>query len=355
LNWPELPPLAALRHCAHTARGLALSTALSFTSLAVAAQPQAVDAPRLQGTFVQLLSKHGNWSRAEWERLFDCFQALRLSLVVVQWSVYDDIAFFPSPAHQTVPNPPLETILQLAEQHGMQVMVGLSSRSDYWQRIGRDAAQTQAYLGTLLQRAADTAVRAAPLAARYRSFAGWYLSEEVDDLNWQEPRARKALFQYLNTLGSRLRSITPEARVAISGFANAQTHPQAIEAFWNELLLRAPALDLVLFQDGVGAGKLQLEQVAAYLDAVGNAARVNKRELRTVVEVFRQTSGPPLTQGPFEAVPASLESIQRQLELAAAHSSGNLAFGIPEHLCPLGGPQAAQLYEGYVDELRKAK
>jgi Domain of unknown function (DUF4434) len=353
VNRPDLPPLAAWRHCARAARRVALSTALAVVSLAVPAQPLA--APRLQGTFVQLLSRHGDWSRGDWERLFDCFHELRLSLIVVQWSVYDDIAFFPSPAHQTVPNPPLQTILQLAEQHGMQVLVGLSGRSDYWQRIGRDVGQTQAYLGMLMQRAADTAVRAAPLVTRYPSFAGWYLSEEVDDLNWQEPRARKALFQYLNALGSRLRSITPEARIAVSGFANAQTHPQSIEAFWNELLLRAPALDLVLFQDGVGAGKLQLEQVPAYLDAVGHAVRMHKRELRTVVEVFRQTNGPPLTQQPFEAVPASLESIQRQLEMAAAHSSGNLAFGIPEYLCPLGGPQAAQLFERYVEELRKAK
>ena len=102
--------------------------------------------PRLQGTFLQLWSTHGTWTEETWRRLFGYLERLRVTELVVQWSVYADIAFYPSERHTPVPQPPLSTILRLAAQRGMTVLVGLASDPAFWSKVTREPALVQSYL-----------------------------------------------------------------------------------------------------------------------------------------------------------------------------------------------------------------
>src|SRR4051812_35250480 len=83
------------------------------------------DGPRvqLQGTILQLTSANAAWPEAKWIELFDRFKRLSLSQLVVQWSTYDDLAFYPTATFTTPAHPPLPTILRLADQAGMTVLV----------------------------------------------------------------------------------------------------------------------------------------------------------------------------------------------------------------------------------------
>jgi hypothetical protein len=135
--------------------------------------------------------------------------------------------------------------------------------------------------------------------------------------------------------------------VAISGFANGRTDPRAFGDFWRHLLAAA-GIDVVFFQDGVGAGKLSLAEVPLYLTALRQAVQSQSRTLQVVVELFRQVS-----ERPFRAQAASWDRVGRQLEIAGCFSPGGiLAFSVPEYLTPLGGPEADRLFKAYLQFIK---
>ena len=313
----------------------------------VGSAPEAMAKPGLRGTFLQLSAAHGDWPPEKWAQLFDYFRQLKLTRLIVQWSVYDDLAFFPTKNFGQVNRPPLETILKLADGAHMEVLVGLAYDSQFWARIEREPKLVEIYLRRLRLRSQEAAEAVLPLAQAHPSFRGWYLPEEVDDVNWQKREARRVLVEHLRDLGQFLRRLTPTARLALSGFADGRTDPQTLGHLWRELLAEAP-LDLVLFQDGIGAQKLSLEDLPLYLTAVRQAAVSPGRHFQVVVELFQQVSAQP-----FKARPAPWPRLERQLALASKYSdTGAVGFSVPEYLTPWGGPAAARLSEAYLGWLK---
>ncbi len=325
--------------------GLFLLLALTAT---LAATP--FPARRFQGTFIQLLRTHGEWPPQDWAKLFRYLKELQLSQVIIQWTVYDDLAFYPTPSGPQLPNPPLETILHLADEAAMGVYVGLVYESRYWAQIRQPLPQLEQYLGRLRSHAVAVARQLLSMVQRHPSFQGWYIPEEIDDTTWRAPDVRAVLYTHLNRLSAQLHQLTPTNRTALSGFANGRLDPQAFESFWSGLL-RGASIDVVLFQDGVGTRKLALAEVAVYLIAMRNATQAHQRELKIVVEIFEQVAGPPLNDQPFQATPAVPERIRQQMEASAAYAPTLVAFSIPEYMTPLGGPAAAHLFETYKKEL----
>ena len=308
--------------------------------------------PRLHGTFIQLSQAHGAWSEDSWRRLFGYLAQLRTGEIVVQWTAYDDMAFYPSTRLSPVAEPPLETILTLADELDMTVRVGLAHDSAFWSRINRDPATVAVYLRDLQARSESVARELVPLIRRHRSFRGWYITEEIEDATWKDERARAALFDYLRRLTLSVRALAPGASVAVSGFSNAETAPATFGAFWTSLL-RAASIDVFMFQDGVGAGKQRLSFLPLYLAAAHEAAQTAGRELQVIVEVFQQLNDP----SGFKAVPAPFDRVARQIDLAAMYSStrGPVAFSIPDYMTPLRGVEAERLFQAYVRSRVTAK
>jgi hypothetical protein len=268
--------------------------------------------------------------------------------LVVQWSKVDEVTFYPTgrapaPAAAAV----LPAVLRHADEHGMKVTVGLAHDTAYWTKVARDPALVAVYLAAQEQRSVAVARELVPVVAPHRAFAGWYITEEIEDGSWKAPKAREVLFDHLRRLAGRVHAVRPGATVAISGFSNAETDPATCFEFWRALLRAAP-IDVLMFQDGVGARKQRLSFLPLYLGAVRDATAAAGRDLQVIVETFDQVSDTP-----FKAVPAPWERLERQLALAAAHSSrrGVLAFSIPEYMTPLGGAEAARLFERYLRAL----
>ena len=322
---------------------MVVTLAVLWCNYSVASEKPVIPAARIQGTFLQLTAAHGDWQPANWARLFDYFKELRLSQLVIQWTVFDDLAFFPTMAGRQTPRPPLSTIMQLADAAGLQVWVGLSHDPKFWDKIRRDPKLVEVYLRRLRLRDEAIARELAPQLQTHPSFRGWYITEEVDDVNWQEAPAREILFAFLRDLSAFLHALNPGATVALSGFTNARLDPKTLGLFWNKLL-GAAAIDKVLFQDGIGAEKLTLDELPLYLEALHQAARAQSRRLQVVVEIFRQVH-----ERPFRAQPASWERVARQLEIAARYSTdGIMAFSVPEYMTPAGGTEAANLFKAYL-------
>jgi hypothetical protein len=306
----------------------------------------------LQGAYIQLVNENGAWDKARWRTLFDGFHKLQIRNLIVQWAVYDQLAFYRSQRFETIPAAPLETILALADDAGIRVMIGLSHDSAYWERISKN--DKRSYLIERLSRNMAVAAELSPLASAHPSFAGWYISEEVDDINWRQTDDREALFSYLRQMSVFLRVKNPRAKIGVSGFANAETPPSEVQTFWLELLTRAGALDRVYFQDGVGVGKLHLNNLGDYYQAIKNATQATRREFAPVIEVFEQTAGPPISEGEFAAVPTNLPRLLRQIDIAESFSKHCVAFGVPEYLTPVGGESAGNLYHAFVESMQGA-
>jgi hypothetical protein len=311
--------------------------------------PRAETVPPIQGTFLQLRADQP-LTNAALRGLFLELRRLGLSHVVIQWTVAGTKAFYPSDTFESVPEPPLEPILELADEFGVGVRVGLAHDPQFWEKINLDSrpGDVHAYLQWLRQRSATVARELTPLVSRHRSFKGWFLTEEVDDVNWLSPERRTELRSFLSELRETLRSFGQSTSVAVSGFSNAYCDPSTLEAFWRELL-SATRIDVLLFQDGIGTHKLELPYAALYLAAMKRAAAESGHSLGVVVELFEQVGGPPLNDGPFKAVPASMDRLAQQLVLAGNASTAEvLAFSVPDYMVPAAGPQAQRLFDDYV-------
>ena len=310
------------------AAGLAVPFVVRPYGLALALAERS---PMLSGTFLQLLTEHRTWREEQWVRLFDAFRRLRLSRVIVQWVISESQPFFASPRAGVVRSP-LQMIFELGEKTNIQVIIGLVHDPDYWLRITQPSATVAGYLANRESRIVQLLTEIAPLARNYRSFAGWFMNEEIDDINWHEPAATSVLYSYLQRVSDYLRLALPGAPIAISGFSNAHGTPAQLEVFWRELLSAAPAIGTVLFQDGIGARKLTLENLSQYLRAVRAATDATGRRLWSVVELFEQTGGAPLDSGEFRASAAPFPRVAAQLQVEAAYASALIAFSAADYL-----------------------
>jgi hypothetical protein len=305
-------------------------------------------APRLGGTFIQLLEEHGSWSSSRWDELFQNFHSVGIDELIVQWSVLNGTAIYPSHTFRSIPNAPLENILARADAAGMRVLIGLAHDSDYWAEVQRDPHAVAVYLRKLRAKSDSAARELAPAVTQHSSFAGWYISEEVDDVNWRKTEARTVLFDHLTVLARELKKLTPKAVISISAFSQAKASPQAYQQFWDEFFQRVQ-VNAVLFQDGLGVNKLDLHDVPLYLQALRDAADKNGRTVQCVVELFSQVAGPPIDKSEFRAVPAPIARIREQLETAAKYSTGQIVgFSVPEYMTPGGGDAAGELLAQYL-------
>jgi len=305
----------------------------------------------LQGTFIQLVDENRSWPKQRWQELFAQLDALKIKQLIVQWSVIDGQAFYKSSSFKPAEQPVLDWIMSLADERRMNVMVGLTHQSSHWKMVG-NADQRPKYLTDELGRIAQNVDEIHELVKGHPSFGGWYISQEIDDLNWKEETSNEQLKSFLFQTTMLLKTVTPQAKIGISAFANSATAPQEIESFWSHILKQVPNLDTVYFQDGIGVHKLSLSTLPAYYSAMKSAVAANKREMVPVVELFMQTSGLPVNDGAFAATPAPLSRVLEQVTLAEAHASKHVAFSVPEYLSYMNGQAARDAFNSYIDYMK---
>ena len=273
-------------------------------------------APRapFSGTFLQLTRAHRQWPEARWQELWGQLRALGAARLIVQWTQDGD--------------EPLLDLLPAVFASGLAIDLGLVHEPRYW-------TEGAAAFAGIEERARALLPRLRPFASR-ANFHGWYITTEVDDVRWPNPTARAQLAAHLKATVKAARRVR-RAPVAISGFSNGALSPVRLAEFWHRLL-RETGVSQLLFQDGVGAGKLTLQQLPDYYLAL------RRVPVLPVVEIFQM-----VRETPFEAVAAPLQRVERQLELAG---NAPLAFSLPEYATPGGVTGAAELYQALKGTLR---
>src|SRR5207302_1657094 len=312
------------------------------------ADPQAEAAcPRLKGTFLQLTDAQLARPAAEWRQLFDELRTIGINTLFLQWTVLDRKPLFQQARHETAANTPLASILDLAARSGIRIWFGLDLDSSYWEEIKQPAEMLRRYFRRRLQDLAgflddlNATTTGAP-------FAGWYIPDEIDDRTWLDPGKRAVLKKYLAETVSLLRARRAGSKVAISGFSNSFADPDLLASFWADVI-RASGIDLLLFQDGVGEGKVALENVGLYYEALNRAVRGVGAQLGAVVELFSL-----MPDG--RRLPATVDRIREQIATASPLTSfPAVAFSVPDYMSHLAGRQAGDLLSNFLSAQRNCR
>jgi hypothetical protein len=333
-------PVRALR-CASWLFVIALAAPLIINTSASAS------CRGLQGTFLQLTEAQAVRPAHDWSRLVGDLRSIGISDLFLQWTAVERKAFFHTAALDALANTPLPNILDLAAHAGIRVWIGLSLDTRYWEEIKQGPDLLRAYFYRRVRELRGFVDDLNSMVSR-APFAGWYITDEIDDRTWLDPTKRALLKRYLADTVSLLKARRSGSKVAISGFSNSFADPDLLAAFWVDLL-EGSGIDLLLFQDGVGEGKVAIEDIPLYYEPLNRAVSRTGGQLGAVVELFSL-----MPNG--QRVPAMIARIREQIAAADRLTSfPPVAFSVPDYMSNLAGPEASGLLANFLATKRRCR
>ena len=284
--------------------------------------PSFIEKKVLTGTFVQLFGKD-DWSEAQWEAFLSEIKSLGMNTLIVQYTAfknaYNDITWFDSQNTFTIQKSKntLPRLLKVAENQGIEVYLGLYFDETYWQHQ-TDASWLELHARYCIEIAQE-------LQAQFgnsKAFKGWYIPHEPEPDAYHTDE-QIALFRdvFINPIAHKLHQWGNKP-IAIAAFWNsALTSPEQLQHFMAELS-KSP-LEIIMLQDGVGAGHVTLEQLKTYYLSAEKGLFVENPNYKgafwTDLETFAYT--PPYP-------PATFDRVEQQLmiELAIPRISKAVSF-----------------------------
>lgn len=143
-------------------------------------------------------------AQAQWAKLFAEVREQGFDTLVVQWTQFGD-AFSSGGEHAWL----LQRVRD-ARAAGLHIVLGLESDPAFFKMLDKKKGDDMAgYLQELARHNAEVAHRwAGDLGSD--AIAGWYLPMEIDDVRWNDPKARVQLRDYLSTEQRQLDGILPK-------------------------------------------------------------------------------------------------------------------------------------------------
>lgn len=279
-------------------------------------------------------------SPAEWRAWMSDLRGTGVSRLIVQFVVWEDQWVLVSePGEQGgAKEQKLSQILEAAHGQGIQVWLGLWGSETWWSAIDtkRSDAEVAQYLTSRIPKMAALAQALVP-AMRHEAVVGWYVSDEIDDINWVTPQRQAMLEAWLKQVTEDLHALVKKP-IAISGFADGlRTHAADCQAQWQRWLRAAPLIDEVLLQDGIGACHNRLPGTPGpqpqatwpeLLEAVDQAAQAHQRRCTPVVELM--VTEDCTVQHP-KMHPAPVDRVAAQFALARAVHAEVMTFSVPHY------------------------
>lgn len=293
------------------------------------AEPLTVrDLPGVKGIFLQPGAANLARDEAYWLDLFQKLRKENMDTLFLQWSAEPGKVFADLEMENHEKQPFLEKIFQAAREAGIKVFLGLYQETTYWQQIPapRDVLENFFYLRVAANERLLEQVH--KKFGQEAALAGYYIPDEIDDLNWRTPDRIGLYNGYLKLMVERIRKADPQRPVAVSTFFRSRTSPR-IYAENVFAILKDTGINWLLIQDGAGENNPAEPYRALYFEKL----RENKPqgiELAGILELFSRTS----REGePFAAVAAPQERIGRQLNEVRRYFEHVVAFSL-EYLEP---------------------
>jgi hypothetical protein len=223
------------------------------------------------------------------------------------------------------------------------VVVGLWF-GDAWNTDDKTQAATYS---TPLSRSTAVAGEIAALYGASPAFGGWYIPQEVNDLEWPTGSPQLPLLRnFLRDMAAAAKA-AKAAPVYLAPFYGPWRPADDLQAWWDATLAVATGIDVLIPQDGVSAHADGDVDVPHYLAAMQAAAVGRGRSFGATIESFRQTDGYPVNGNAFAAIPMPIASLKSQLwEAKAAGATSFVQFEYP-YMQATRGAAYAQLYSDY--------
>ena len=318
-----------------------------LTTYAAATDNSAV----LSGSFIQLWNAGtgcgcGQWAQGQWDAELQKLKDVCQTTVFVQYGAWEDNAWY-APEGQSFlnySNPTLARIFTAAESLGMQVVVGLYF-SESWNTDDKTLAATYS---TPLGRHTAVANEIAALFGSSPAFAGWYIPQEVNDLEWPTGSAQVTLLRNFLRDTAAAAKAAKNAPVYLAPYFGPNRPADDLQAWWDATLAVATGIDVLIPQDGVGTTRTDGDvDVPHYMAAVKAAALGRGRSFGVTAESFKQSDGWPINGNPFAAGPTDINTFKSQLwEAKAAGATSIVQFEYP-YMQSSRGAAYNQLYSDY--------
>lgn len=319
-----------------------------FRRLTTFSQP--VNNAILSGAFYQIWNGAGcdcgNWTQEQWDNALQRMKDVCMDTVYVQYSVWEDNAWYnasPSITWINYRNPTIDRIFSAANSKGMKVVLGLYF-SESWNTANKSDPATYSSLLTREQQIIDD------LWTQYGSnpaFYGWYIPQEFDDLNFNTDPAKTLVANYFRDVSDYCKTKSSLKPVNISSFFGSvgslysgPNKPGDFElAWWNDFLNTATNIDIIIPQDGVGAGKNDVDtDVPQYFQIINTACNNHNRIFGANVESYKMQGA--------TLVPADINTFKKQLWVAGTLTNLIITWEWA-NMDPILGALQAQLYNDY--------
>lgn len=212
-----------------------------------------VSANNMHGIFWQPQVRDLIVSNDDWAQLMGEVHRQGIDTLVLQWTQYDD-AFKNEQETAAL----LEKV-SIAQSSGLEIIVGLSSENQFFDRQHLPLLELEVYLNNLAYVDIQQFLRMKKLLTFEPK--GWYISAEIDDYNWRDEERRALLMRWLSGLREVIGAIE-DTPIYISSFFSGNMAPQA----YQELIVSIEQLGLnIWIQDGTGVNQLTQDQRLAYL------------------------------------------------------------------------------------------
>jgi len=231
---------------------------------------------------------------------------------------------------------PLNYLMSSAEKYGINVYLGLALDSGYWE--GEFSVKDQArYNKNIMKELYE-------MYKDNKSLAGWYAPEEIDDRNFQTEDKKEDLKYYLSQIVSYAKMLSKKP-VVISPYFGVEPNGEKYAEFWDEIFSKVK-IGIFAMQDGVGTKRTTVEESAAVFEALKPVMDKYGINYWANLEVFEQTHGWPVDYEPWEAKAASMDTLEKQIELISPFVEKLIIFDYPNYMSPETG---SDLYSDYAE------
>jgi hypothetical protein len=308
---------------------------------------------KIKATFLDEISHdipHQNWGEKEWDADFDYMKKAGIEMVVLIRSGYKRWQTFPSEVlirNENCYEPPVNLVqlfLKLSEKYNMQFYFGLYDSGRYWVdpefwvngNYEREVVVNKELINEVWEK-----------YGHYKSFSGWYLSQECSRNNGKIIEMFAQLGHHCKRVSNGLPVlISPyiDGAKNISQYTTETVRTEAVtleshETEWNEIFAGIQgAVDIVAFQDG----HVEYDELVDFLTINKHLCDKYGLDCWTNSETFDRDM-------PIKFLPIKWEKLRLKLELAAKAGIENaITFEFSHFMSPQSAYlQAGHLYNRY--------
>jgi hypothetical protein len=200
-------------------------------------------------SFLQPTLAHKKWSNRQWTEEFARLREIGTRSLIIQWSQYDNVAFYPASGEQ---DSLLNRVASAAAESGLDFYTGLALNSDW--------AKPQALYGQKINEALQKNKRVAAILykhfGKHPNFRGWYIPQELTDVFYTDDQ-RELILGFFTDLTKFLRELDALKPILASGYTSPEKSHLVKFTMWWMRVFDKSGIDTLIFQDGAGTANQQ--------------------------------------------------------------------------------------------------